>query len=401
MPTYNYVAINSAGKTIKETYDAKSREEVIEKIKRDNLFLVEINEATSKDIKTPFSLTKVKIAEIALFCRQISTLLNAGIPLADSLDITSKQMVDKKLKKIIAEISSDVQKGFPFSEAMKKKGIFPELLVHMVAAGEVSGTVDVVMTRMASNYEKDSAIQRKVKGAMVYPVVLAVVAIAAVLFIMTSILPKFIEMFESGGAQLPALTTLLIKVSEFVRSYWFIIIGVLAAIVYGIILFARTTFGKNMIDMLKLRIPFIGALTVKIITVRFARMMASLLSSGIPLIQAFEYVAVVVDNEIVKEKILKAKDDISKGTDLTDAISRMEVFEPMVINMVKIGEESGKLDAIMDNTAEIYDDEVATAIQSLTTLVEPIMIVFMAGIIGFIVIAMVSPMFDMASTMSN
>lgn len=401
MPTYNYVAINSAGKTIKESFDAKSRDEVIEKIKRENLFLVEINEMVSKDIKTPFSMTKVKIMDIALFCRQISTLLNAGIPLADSLDITSKQMSNKNLKKIIAVISSDVQKGFPFSEAMKKQGVFPELLVHMVAAGEVSGTVDVVMTRMATNYEKDSAVQRKVKGAMVYPIILAVVAIAAVLFIMTSILPKFMEMFESGGAELPALTKLLIQVSEFIRAYWFILLGVLAGVVYGIIFFARTTLGGNLIDMLKLRIPLISVLTIKIITARFARMMASLLSSGIPLIQAFEYVAVVVDNEIVKGKILKAKDEISKGSDLTDAIRRMEVFEPMVINMVKIGEESGKLDAIMDNTAEIYDDEVATAVQSLTTLVEPLMIVFMAGIIGFIVIAMVSPMFDMASTMSN
>ncbi len=401
MPTYNYVAINSAGKTIKESFDAKSRDEVIEKIKRENLFLVEINEVVSKDIKTPFSMTKVKIMDIALFCRQISTLLNAGIPLADSLDITSKQMSNKNLKKIIAVISSDVQKGFPFSEAMKKQGVFPDLLVHMVAAGEVSGTVDVVMTRMAMNYEKDSAIQRKVKGAMVYPVILAIVAVVAVLFIITSILPKFTEMFESSGAQLPALTKMLIQVSEIMRAYWFIFLGILAAMVYGIIFFARTTLGKNLIDMLKLRIPVVGILTTKVITVRFARMMASLLTSGIPLIQAFEYVAVVVDNEIVKGKILKAKDEISKGSDLTDAIRRMEVFEPMVINMVKIGEESGKLDAIMDNTAEIYDDEVATAVQSLTTLVEPLMIVFMAGIIGFIVIAMVSPMFDMASTVSN
>lgn len=401
MPIYNYEAINSAGKTIKESFEAKSKEDVLKKLKDENLFLVSIKELTGNEIKNPFSFKKVSTMDVALFCRQISTLLNAGIPLADGLDITSKQMTNKSMRKIVAEISGDVQKGLPFSEAMKKQGVFPELLVHMVAAGEISGTVDIVMSRMAVNYEKDYKIQGKVKGAMAYPVILAVVAIAAVIFIMTSVLPKFVEMFEGSGVDLPGITKTLIVVSKIVRQYWFLMLGGLAGLIYGIVIFARTTAGSNLFDMLKLRIPLFNILTIKIISARFTRMMASLLSSGIPLIQAIEYVAAVVDNEIVKDKIIKARDEISKGANLTDAIRRMNVFEPMVVNMVKIGEESGNLDEILDNTASLYDEEVENAIQSLTTLIEPLMIVFMAGIIGFIVIAMVSPMFDMAQTMGS
>ncbi|MGI6606405.1 MAG: type II secretion system F family protein [Peptococcia bacterium] len=206
MPLYNYVAINSAGKTINVSYEAKSREDVVEKIKRENLYLVEIKEIKAHDIKMPFSLGKIKTMDIALFCRQTSTLLNAGIPLADCLEIISNQMTNKRLKLIITEISSDVQKGLPLSDAMKKQNVFPEILVNMVAAGEVSGTVDTVMTRMANSYEKDCAIQRRIKGAMVYPLILAIVAIAAVVYITTSVLPKFVEMFESSGIEMPAIT---------------------------------------------------------------------------------------------------------------------------------------------------------------------------------------------------
>jgi len=400
MPLYNFVAINSAGKTIKDSYEAKSREDVVEKLKRENLYLVEINEVRAHEMKVPVSIRGLKTIDIALFCRQTSTLLLAGIPLADCLEIISQQMTNKRLKLIITEISSDVQKGLPLSDAMRKQRVFPEILVNMVAAGEISGTVDMVMLRMANSYEKDCAIQRRVKGAMVYPLVLAIVAVVAVVYITTSVLPKFVEMFESGGVELPALTKLLISVSEFLIAYWYLLLGGIIGIVVGFTYFLRTDFGKNLFDMLKLRIPLVSKLTIKIISVRFSRMMGSLLASGVPLIQAFEYLAIVVDNEIVKEKVLKARDEIGKGAELTDAINRMGVFEPMLVNMVRIGEESGKLDAIMDNTAEIYDDEVATVIQSLTTLVEPIMIVFMAGVIGFIVISMVMPMFDMTSTLS-
>ena len=337
MPLYNYVAINSAGKTINVSYEAKSREDVVEKIKRENLYLVEIKEIKAHDIKMPFSLGKIKTMDIALFCRQTSTLLNAGIPLADCLEIISNQMTNKRLKLIITEISSDVQKGLPLSDAMKKQNVFPEILVNMVAAGEVSGTVDTVMTRMANSYEKDCAIQRRIKGAMVYPLILAIVAIAAVVYITTSVLPKFVEMFESGGIEMPAITKLLISISGFLISYWYLLLGCLVGIVIGVMYFLRTEFGRNLFDLLKLRIPLVSKLNIKVISVRFTRMMGSLLASGIPLIQAFEYLSIVVDNEIVKEKVLKARDEIGKGAELTEAISRMGVFEPMLINMVKIG----------------------------------------------------------------
>lgn len=399
MPVYSYEAIDNTGKKIKNSYNAGNKEEVLQMLRDKNMYPIKVEQtALAADINISF-LNKIQMKDITFFCRQMATLLNAGITLADALEIVKEQVANKTLKKALNEISEDVQKGMSFSDALHKQRIFPDLLIHMVAAGEVSGTIDISMTRMADSYEKDYQIQSKIKGAMTYPIVLAIVCIVAVVFILTSVLPKFTSLFDSTGAELPMLTQILIKISDFIMAHWLMLFVAIVTIIGGFIGFSRSTRGRLILDTLKLQLPVISTLTTKIITARFTRTLSSLLSSGIPLVQAIEYVAGVAGNKIATEKILKVKDEISKGFSLTDSIQRTGIFEPMVIYMMKTGEESGQLDDILEKTANVYEGEVESQIQSMTSLIEPLMIVVMAGVVGFIVISIVMPMFDMAQTM--
>lgn len=401
MSVYSYEAIDSTGKKIKSSFEAIDKEEVLQMIRDKNMYPIKVEKtALAKEINLPF-LNRIQTKDITFFCRQMATLLNAGITLADALEIVKGQVVNKTLKKALVEVSEDVQKGMAFSDALQKQNLFPDLLIHMVAAGEASGTIDNSMTRMAESYEKDYAIQRKVKGAMTYPIVLCIVCIVAVIFVLTSVLPKFTGLFESTGAELPAITQLLIKISNFIMTHGLIILIVLVALIFGFVYFARSVRGRLILDTLKLQFPVIRTLTTKIITARFTRTLSSLLSSGIPLVQAIEFVGGVAGNKVATEKILKVKDEISKGSSLTDAIQRTGIFEPMVIYMMRTGEESGQLDDILEKTASVYEGEVETQIQSMTSLIEPLMIVIMALGVGFIVISIVMPMFDLASTMQR
>ncbi|MDD2401123.1 MAG: type II secretion system F family protein [Clostridia bacterium] len=397
MASFTCEAVSGKGKRIKKVCEARNSGEVIKSLKDEGLYPVKVEEiVVGKEIRSPISFDKVKRKDIVFFCRQIATLLNAGIPLADALQIISDQILNKNLRIAVSEVSEDVQKGLPFSDAMKKQNVFPALLVHMVAASELSGTINKTMNRMADNYEKDLSISRKIKGAMVYPILLGFVAIGAVVFIITTILPRFADMFESANLELPALTKFLIKMSEVLRNDWLVIVGAIVAIVVGFLYVARTQVGRRTLDILKLEIPIVKSTNIKIITARFARTMSGLLSSGIPLVQSMEYVANVLENVIVKEKIMRAKEDISKGAELTDSLRKMGIFEKTVIHMMKIGEESGKMDEILENTANLYDGEVETSIQSMASLVEPIMIIIMAGAVGFVVLSVIMPMFEMA-----
>ena len=401
MAVYSYEAVSSSGKIVRSTYEAADREGVLEMLKEKNLYPVKIDLATGIEIKTKFARhrTTINTRDIAFFCRQVSALLDAGIPIADALSIISQQIANKKLQTAVAEISDEVQTGISFSEAMKKQGVFPDLLVHMIASGEVSGTLNFVMRRMAEDYEKEYSMKKKISGAMVYPILIMVVAICAVVFVITSVLPRFVAMFESSGVELPLATQMLINLSEFIRGNWLLLLLALGLMVYFLIRFVRTSEGRFWLDSLKLKLPIIGGLNKKIISARFTRTLSSLLKSGIPLMQSLEYVAAVVGNKIIRGKIINIKEDISEGANLTDSVRKAKFFEPVLIHMVKIGEDSGKLDEVMENTARIYDDEVDSSVQGLTSIIEPLMIIFMAVVVGALVFAIISPMFDMAQTL--
>jgi type IV pilus assembly protein PilC len=398
MATFVYEAVNNMGETVKSTYEADAKDEVLEMLEKKKLYPIKVEETIGKEIKTSVSLQRVKLKDLAFFCRQVSALLDAGIPIADALQIINQQIANKKLQKAVEEVSDDVQTGMSFSEAMKKQEIFPPLLIHMVAAGEASGTLDFVMRRMAEDYEKEYRMKKRVSGAMVYPILIIIVAIVAVTFVVTSVLPRFVEMFASANAELPVATQMLIKLSSFLNHYWLYLLIALGLLIYGLIRFFETTQGRIWLDYFKLKTPIIGGVNNKIVTARFTRTLSSLLKSGIPLLQSMEYVGAVVGNEIIKEKILQIREEISKGANLTDSVRKTNVFDPVVVHMVKTGEDSGKLDEVMENTAIIYDQEVEVAVQGITSIIEPLMIILMAGVVGFIVFSIITPMFDIAKT---
>ena len=404
MATYKYSAVDSLGKKIEGIYEANTKDEVLLMLRQSNNFPIKIeeNQAVSKDIDFSKYFQKVKTKDIAIFCRQFYTLLNSGITIINCLQILQRQTENKKFAHVIGEVYEAVQKGLTFSEGLKRhRDVFPELLIYMVEAGEVSGNLDVIMDRMAIHFEKENRINNKIKGAMAYPIVLSVVAVTIVVFLLTFVMPTFVGMFKSSGVVLPLPTRILLSISDIITHYWYLIFLLIFSLTYFLGKYIKSDIGRTSIDGIKFKIPIIRGVTQKIVTSRFTRTLSTLLSSGVPLIQALEVVSRIVGNKLVEKGIVKAQDDVKKGVELAVPIENMGVFPPMAVSMIRIGEESGALDDILEKTANFYDDEVETALQTMTTLLEPIMILVMGVVVGGIVIAMMLPIFDMMNTIQG
>ncbi|OPJ56331.1 type II secretion system F family protein [Alkalithermobacter paradoxus] len=399
MPIYKYKGINELGQKIQSTVYANDENEVLDIIRKGNYYPIEIKRVRELEIRNLLHIKKVKIKDIAIFCRQLYTLLNSGITIITCLDILRVQTENKYLKSSISECYEEVQKGISFSESLRKNSdIFPNLLINMVEVGEISGNLDVIMNRMAVYYEKENKIYTKIKGAMTYPIILSIVSAIVVAFLLTFVLPTFVAMFESAGAALPMPTRILLNISYLVTKFWYLVVLILIIIIYISKRIIQNEKISYVLDKLKFKIPIIKDLMVKIITSRFSRSLAILISSGVPLIRSLEIVSNIVGNKFVSDGIDKSREDVLKGISLADPIEEIGIFPPMVVHMIRIGEESGVLDEILDKTSDFYDDEVESAFQKITTLVEPLMIVIMSIIVGFIVIAIVLPMFDMINT---
>jgi len=399
MAVYKYKALKGNGEKIEGTFEGNSSNEVLAMLRENSYYPVDVQEVVEKDIRDLPFLNRIKTKDIAIFARQFYVMLNAGITIINCLDILRYQTENKKLRKIIENVYEGVQKGLTFSEALRQhQNIFPELMLNLVEAGEISGNLDIVMNRLATHFEKENKINNKIKGAMMYPIILAIVAVIVVVFLLTAVLPTFIGMFEGTGVELPLPTRMLLSLSAVIGSYWYLFILSIIAIVYILRRYVKTEGGKYNFDSLKLKIPVIKSLNEKIATTRFTRTLSTLLASGVSLIQALDIVAKVVGNKVVADGILIAKEEVRKGVDLSAPIKNIKAFSPMVTSMIMIGEESGTIDIILDKTADFYDEEVEAAIHKLTTLFEPLMIVVMAVIIGFIVISIALPMFDMIQT---
>lgn len=401
MPTYKYKALNNNGDKITGSYTADSKEDVLIMLRENRYYPIDVKlNSKGKDIEISL-FSKVKTKDIAIFCRQFYTMLNAGVTLVNCIDILKTQTVNKKLRKTINLVYDDLQKGQTLSESLNKyPDIFPELFINMVEAGELSGNLDVIMDRMAIHFEKENKIKNKVKGAMVYPMVLGILSIVVVVFLLVVVMPTFVSMFEGSGVILPLPTRILLNISDGIKNYWYIIIFIGSILFYLLDKYLKTDRLKYIVDSIKFRIPIIGNNTEKVITSRFTRTLSTLLSSGVPLMKALEIVSKIVGNKVASEGILNAKEELRKGIDLATPIEEIGIFSPMVISMIKIGEQSGSLDEILEKTADFYDEEVETSLKKLTTMLEPLMIVVMALVIGAIVIAMVLPMFDMINTIN-
>jgi len=396
---YKYKSISYDGRQTEGLYVGDSETGLINMLKEKKEIVLNIERDVESEAQIELFKKKVKKKDLALFCRQFYTMISAGLAIVPCLEILVAQTQNKTFKNAIADTYEDVQKGLTFSESMKQhKDVYPMILISMVESGEVSGNLDTIMLRMAEHFEKENKLENKVKSAMVYPAVLAVVTVAVVIFMLTVIMPTFIEMFKGSGTELPGLTRALINLSNSLKNYWYIYIAVIIATSVGIIAYKKTKEGTRYFDILKLKLPVVKGTSKMVATSRFTRTLSTLLSSGIPLIQAMEVVSRVVNNSIVEERLVTGIENIRKGVSLSRIVKDVKIFPPMVDSMIKIGEESGSLDDMLYKTADFYDEEVEASLQRLTSMIEPLMIVVMGLIIGFIVIAMYLPMFDMMKT---
>lgn len=396
---YKYRAITPSGQKIEGTFSANSEEDVIAMIKGNNYLPVGVERDIGEEAQIQLFKQKVKKKDLAVFCRQFFTMLDSGLGIVKCLDILEMQTENKTLKPTIGSVNEDVQKGLALSEAMKKyPDIFPVILTNMVEAGEVSGNLDAILERMAGHFEKEFKLENKVKSAMIYPSALAVISVVVVIFMITFVMPTFTGMFTGSGVPLPGPTKFLLGISDFIRAKWYILALIIGGLAFAIVSFKKSDNGRRFFDGMKLKIPVVKQTTEKIITSRFTRTLSTLMDSGIPLIKSMEVVAKVVNNMPVQDRIMDGIEEIRKGVPLSRSIQNVGVFPPMVDSMIRIGEESGSLDDILLKTADFYDEEVETSLTKLTSMIEPVMIVAMAVVIGFIVIAMYLPMFDMMKT---
>ncbi|NLV48939.1 MAG: type II secretion system F family protein [Clostridiaceae bacterium] len=397
MPQFVYTAVDRKGKKSSGVLEANSIADLRVKLKSKDLYVTEAQDAVdvkrSKEIK---SSQKVKLKPLAIFCRQFATLINSGITAIKALDILFQQTEDKVLKKHIGQIYESVQKGDAMSDAFRRQGeAFPELFINMILAGESSGTLDGVLLRMADHYEKENKLKNKIKGAMIYPIVLMTLTIAVVILMLVVVLPSFTGIILAGGGTIPLPTRMLLGLSDFLSNYWYLVAGVTILIVISWRAFKRSDKGRLWWDRRKLKMPIVKKSLRMIYSARFARTLSTLLSSGIQMLQSLDITARVINNQVIHNSLNNVVEDIRKGMPLSVSLRKTGDFPPMIYNMINVGEESGLLDDILTKTAAFFDEESDAAIQRLVGLLEPLMIVFMAVIIGFIVIAIALPMFSM------
>lgn len=338
--------------------------------------------------------SRVKPKDLTVFSRQFATMINSGLSLTKCLSILAEQTESSGLSKIVAELQHDVEGGQALSEAMVKHGkVFPAIFINMVRAGETGGVLDEVLLRVAEHFEKEANLKSRVKSAMAYPMAMFSFSILIVFIMITFVVPIFVKMFQDLGGALPLPTMILVKMSEAIRGFWWLILIILVGILYGYRAFASTPMGRLQIDKIKLKLPIFGLLTRKLAVARFTRTLGTLISSGVPILQALDIVGDTAGNSVVSRAVKNTRASIKEGETIARPLSESEVFPPMVVQMIAVGEETGALDSMLNKIADFYDEEVSSTVEALTSMIEPIMIVFMGMMIGGIIISLYLPMF--------
>ena len=374
---------------------ASTKEDVIAILGKKNIVPTLIAEKPKKAL---FALGgKIKDKDIVVFTRQFSTMINAGLPLVQALEILSTQVENKAFGKIIGQVKTDVESGLTYADSLKKHPkIFSELYANMVAAGEAGGILDTILNRLAAYIEKAMKLKKKVKGAMVYPAVISTVAVLVIVIIMVFVVPTFSRMFAQLGGTLPLPTRMVIGFSKFVAGTGGIVslVSIIAAVVF-IIQFKRTEKGKKMIDFILLKLPIFGTLLNKVAVAKFTRTLGTLVSSGVPILDGLEITAKTSGNKVVEHAIMDVRKEVMGGKTIAEPIKKAKVFPPMVTHMIAVGESTGALDAMLGKIADFYDDEVDAAVTNLTAMMEPLLMVFLGTTVGFIVVAMYLPIFKL------
>lgn len=405
MPVFVYVAKDKAGKIHRGRAEADNEKMLTKRLQESGYWVSQITrEGAKKTSSNPLErFKKVKLDQLSVFCRQFATMINAGVSLVRCLQILETQTDNPRLRNIIKDVSNRVEAGETLSRSMMHHNIFSPLFIGLVRAGEVGGVLDETLDRLSQFLEGDLKLRRKIKAAMTYPVLVMIVAFVIVTGLVVFIVPKFIEIFQDFDVEMPIMTQILITVSEFSTSKLGAIIllggGIGGSIAWQ--KFKRTKFGKRLYDKYKLKFPIFGKLSHNISVARFTRTLATLLTSGVPILQAMETVAGAIDNETFYEVIMRARARIREGDPIGEPLEKSGLFPPMVVQMISIGEETGALDAMLGKVADYYEDEVETQLQSLAAALEPLMIVILGLIVGFIVIAMFMPLIAIVSQLSG
>ncbi len=391
---FNWKGKSAKGAVIKGELTATSKNEVEAYLRKQRIVPTKI----SKKSKPLFSTgAKVVDKDIVIFTRQFATMIGAGLPLIQALDILSKQTENKGFGLIIGEIKGDIEEGMTFADALKKHPkIFTNLYANMVAAGEAGGILDTILVRLAVYIEKAQNLKRKVKGAMVYPSVTITVAIAVIVIIMIFVVPTFGKMFETLGGELPAPTQFLITLSDFLsgKGGLIVLVGIVSTLV-SIIQFKKTKTGEVVFDRIMLKLPILGMLLRKVAVAKFTRTLGTLISSGVPILEGLNITARTAGNKVIEMAVLEVRKGVSEGKTIAEPLTEVKVFPPMVIQMIAVGESTGALDNMLGKIADFYDEEVDLAVANLTSMIEPMLMVFLGGTVGFIVVAMYLPIFKL------
>ncbi len=400
MATFVYSARTLTGELQTGEVDLPTRDDVVGYLRRQRLIPVKV-EKKSASINISIG-SGIKTRQVVIFTRQFATMINSGLPLVQSLEILAKQTESKALANVIDQVRYDVEAGNTLADSMRKHPkAFSDLYVNMVAAGEAGGILDVILLRLAAFLEKNDALARKIKGAMVYPGVIMTVAVAAVAILLIFVIPTFQAMFESAGVELPVPTQIVISLSEFLQSYWWGVVGIILAIGVALRQVYRTPAGQLAIDKLLLRVPIMGNLLLKAAIARFTRTLGTLVSSGVSILEGLEITARTAGNRVIHDAIMNSRASIAGGDTISEPLRKSGVFPPMVVQMINVGEQTGGLDEMLSKIADFYDEEVDAAVEALLSAMEPIMIVVLGTVVGGMIVAMYLPIFDMINAVQG
>ncbi|MCH5248532.1 MAG: type II secretion system F family protein [Lachnospiraceae bacterium] len=403
MAEWGYVAINPSGKEVKGSKTAESADQVSRDLKNQGLTVLEVKEQSVLNKEINFEIGgKPTPRDLGVFCRQFASITRAGVTIVQALQMLAEQTENKRMQRALLAVRADVEKGETFADSLAlHMDVFPELLIQMARAGEASGSLEISMERMATQFERSSKTQALVKKAMIYPIVVAIVAVVVVIIMLVVVIPAYTDMFEQLDTELPGITLAVVAVSDFIQAYWFILAPVVAGIIFGIKVFSTTYTGKHLFGKLALKIPAIANLVTKSAAASMARTLSTLLSSGVPLIEAVDIVSETMTNIWFKEALKDAVQQIMVGTPLSQPVQACGLFPPMVHHMLRIGEEAGSTEEMLDRLADYYEEEVEMAVQSLMAAMEPMIIIVLAGIVGVLLGSVMAPMVTMYSALDN
>lgn len=393
MPGFSYVAVDQTGRETKGSIDAENRERAAEQIRKSGLVPLSVKEQGVLNKQLDFSLgRKVKPRDLSVFCRQFVSITQAGVPMKEALQMLAEQTENKWLKRAITDVLTNVEKGNTLADSMMAhQDIFPDIMVSMVRAGESSGNLEMAFSRMAVHFEKQAKLKATIRKATIYPIILICAAIGVVAVMLLFVIPIFIDMFADLDVEMPALTMAVMNTSKWTASHWYVILIVVVAVVAAYHAFYRTDNGRRIIDEIKMHVPLFGKLTVKSACAEFARTMSTLLAAGLSTVSCLDIVSGIIKNIHYVNALQKAKEEIMKGIPLSEPLQSSGIFPPMVYHMTGIGEETGNIEEMLSKLADYYDEEVEITTQSILAAMEPLIIVFMALIVGTLVIAVIMP----------